>query len=81
MKSEKAFLILIDTKIFPIKFEGTGFSDKASALSNLKILTPKQMLQRLSIGFAQVKTYNTNENLLNEIRQITYFLYGVKETT
>ena len=39
------------------------------------------MLQRLSIAFAQVKTYNTSENLLNEIRQIMYFLYGVKETT
>ena len=81
LKSEKAFLMFFDIKIFPIKFEGTGFSDKASALSNLKILTPKQMLQRLSIAFAQVKTYNTSENLLNEIRQIMYFLYGVNETT
>ena len=81
LKSEKAFLILFDTKIFPIKFEGTGFPDKASVLSNLKILTPKQILQRLSIAFAQVTTCSTSENLLNEIRQIMYFLYGVKETT
>ena len=30
----------------------------------LKILTPKQMLQRLQIAFAQVKARNTSENLL-----------------
>ena len=30
-----------ESKIFPIKSEGTGFSDKASDHSNLKILTPK----------------------------------------
>ena len=33
----------------------------------LKILTPKQMLQRLPIALAQVKTGNNSENLLNEI--------------
>ena len=31
----------------------------------LKILTPKQMLQKLSIVFVQVKTGHTSENLLN----------------
>ena len=41
----------------------------------MKILTPKQMLQRLPIAFAQVKAGNTYENLLNEIRQIKYYLY------
>ena len=34
----------------------------------LKILIPKQMLQRLSIVPAQVKAGNNSENLLNEIR-------------
>ena len=34
----------------------------------LKILTPKQMLQRLPIAFAQVKSVNTSENVLNDIR-------------
>ena len=42
------------------KQEGTG----------LKILTPKQMLQRLPIAIAQIKTSNNSESLLNEIRQI-----------
>ena len=47
----------------------------------LKILTPKQMLQRLLIALAQVKAGNNSENLLNEIRQIIYPLYQAKEIT
>ena len=50
--------------------EGTG----------LKILTPKQMLQRLPIALAQVKADNS-ESLLNEIRQIVYSLYQSKQIT
>ena len=41
----------------------------------IKILTSKQMFQRLPIAFAQVKAGNTSENLLNEIRRIVYSLY------
>ena len=47
----------------------------------LKILTPKQLLQRLPIALAQVKAGNNSENLLNEIRQIVYSLYQSKEIT
>ena len=47
----------------------------------LKILTPKQMLQRLPIALAQVKAGNNSESLLNEIRQIVYSLYQSKEIT
>ena len=47
----------------------------------LKILTPEQTLQRLPIALAQVKASNTSEKLLNEIRQIIYFLYQAKEIT
>ena len=36
----------------------------------LRILTPKQMLQRLPIALAQVKAASRSENLLNEILQI-----------
>ena len=38
--------------------------------TELKILTPKQMLQRLPIALAQVKAGNIAESLLSEIRQI-----------
>ena len=47
----------------------------------LKILTPKQMLQRLPIALAQVKADNNSERLLNEIRQIVYSLYQSKQIT
>ena len=49
--------------------------------AGLKILTPKQMLQRLPIALAQVKAGNNSENLLNEIRQIIYSLHQSKEIT
>ena len=52
---------------------------KATKGTGLKILTPKQMLQRLPIALAQVKAGNNSENLLNEIRQIVYSLYQSKE--
>ena len=38
----------------------------------LKILTPKQLLQRLLIVLARVKAGNNSENLLNEIRQFIH---------
>ena len=47
----------------------------------LKILTPKQLLQRLPIALAQVKAGNNSENLLNETRQIVCSLYQSKEIT
>ena len=47
----------------------------------LKILTPKQMLQRLPIALAQVKAGNNSESLLNEIRKIVYSLYQSKQIT
>ena len=36
------------------------------------------MLQRLPIALAQVKAGNTSENVLNESRQIMYYLYRAK---
>ena len=45
----------------------------------LKILTPKQMFQRLPIALAQTKAGNNSESLLNEIRQIVYSLYQSKK--
>ena len=44
----------------------------------LKILTFKQMLQRLPISFAQIRPGNNSESLLNEIRQVVYSLYQSK---
>ena len=43
--------------------------------TELKILTTKQMLQRLTIALRQVKTGNNSEDFLNKIRKIVYSLY------
>ena len=58
LEGRERVLDAFERKIFPTKIEGTGFSDHF----NLKILTPKQMLQRLPIALAQVKASNTFEN-------------------
>ena len=55
-----------ETKIFLTKSKGAGILNPDH--SKLKILTPKQMLQRLPIALAQVKAGNNSENLLNEIK-------------
>ena len=54
---------------------------KATKATGLKILTPKQMLQRLPTALAQVKAGNNSESLLNEIRQIVYSMYQSKQIT
>ena len=66
----------------------TLFDDYTTIISKVKyeakhrkVLTTKEMLQRLPIALVQVKRSNTSENLLNKIRQIIYFLYQAKEIT
>ena len=62
--------MILEAKILA-RQEGTG----------RKVLTPKQMLQRLLIALAQIKAGNNSESLLNEIMQIVYSLYRSKEIT
>ena len=49
--------------------------------TGLKVLAPKQLLQRLPTALAEIKAGNNSESLLNEIRQIAYSLYQTKEIT
>ena len=49
--------------------------------SKFKILTPKQIIQRLPIALAQVKAVDKSEMLLNEIREIIDSLYQAKQIT
>ena len=52
---------------------------KATQGAGLKLLTPKQIRQRLPIAFVQVKAGNNSESLLIEIGQIIYSLYQSKQ--
>ena len=72
-------LNVFDSIIFPIKTKGSGYLNFKP--SNFKILTPKQMLQKLPIALAQIKAGNNTKSLLNEIRQIVYSLHQPKEIT
>ena len=58
-----------------------AYDAKQQEETGLKILTPKQMLQRLPVALAQIKAGNNSESLLNEIRQIAYPVYRSKEIT
>ena len=73
--SEKIMIFFRD---YSISISAAKYKTK---YGGLKILSPKQMRQRLPIALAQVKASNTTENLLNEIRQIIYYLYQEKEIT
>ena len=54
---------------------------KTITRKRIEILTSKQILQRLPIALALVKTDITSETLLNEIRQVIYSLYQAKGNT
>ena len=60
---------------FPIK------DKQGKQVEGFKVLTPKQMPQKLPISVAKVKAGNTSKNILNEIRQTIYSLYRAKEIT
>ena len=54
---------------------------KVNHEKELKKVTPKQMLQKLTIALAQVKGGKNSETLLNQIKQTVYFLYQSKDIT
>ena len=45
---------------------------KRLKIIGLKIITSKQLFQRLQTDFAHVKADNTSENVLNEILQLIF---------
>ena len=56
-------------------------SDTSKKGEGLKILTSKQMLNRLPILLAQIQAGNSSKLLKNELRQILYSLYRSKVLT
>ena len=63
------------------KFSDEYDSNGSSSGSGLKILTNKQVLNRLPILLAQIQAGNNSKKLKNEIRQILYLLYRSKVLT
>ena len=56
-------------------------SDTSKKSEGLKILTNKQMLNRIPILLAQIEAGNNSIKLKNELRQILYSLYRSKVLT
>ena len=71
-------------KRFSDDYDSNGWSSGSGSVANkakgagLKILTDKQMLNRLPILLAQIQAGNNSIKLKNEIRQILYSLYRSK---
>ena len=74
LKGRKMAFNAFENEMF-LKPEELKQSNKGTGL---KILTPKQMLQRLPIALAQKKAGNNSESLLNEMRLFIYSLYQSK---
>ena len=64
-------------KRFSDDYDSNGWSSG----SGLKILTNKQMLNRLPILLAQIQAGNNSKSLKNEVRQILYLLYTSRVIT
>ena len=64
---------------FPSDLDVPLFTPKKE--TGIKILSNKQILQRLPIAFVQVKAGNNSEDLLHEIEQLVCSLYQWKEIT
>ena len=82
MKKEKE-----GQKRFSDDYDSNGWSSGSGNVvskakdASLKILTDKQMLNRLPILLAQIHAGNNSNKLKNEARQILYSLYRSKLLT
>ena len=79
MSEDKKFIIKENKMIINIVECTLHFNQLEQQSLGLKILTPNQMLSKLSITLAQLKAGNNSEKLKNEIRQLLYSLYRSKQ--
>ena len=66
------------SEIIDIVEKTLKFNKQNQQGQGLKILTPDQMLSRLPISLAQLKAGNNSQKRKNEIRQLLYSLYRLK---
>ena len=78
---DKTYKIEENEKIINIIKHILEFNDEIQSGQGLKILTPNQMLSRLSITLAELKAGNNSEKPKNEIRQLLYSLCKSKKLT
>ena len=69
------------SEIIDIVKEFLEFNKQNQEEQGLKILTPDQMISRLPVSLAQLKTGNNSQKLKNQIRQLLHSLYRSKKLT
>ena len=67
------------TNMLELESEESAEQNKKQRGVGLKILTPDQMLSRLSITLVQLKAGNNSQKLINETRKLLYSLYRSKK--
>ena len=67
------------TNMLELESEESAGQNKKQRGVGLKILTPDQMLSRLSITLVQLKAGNNSQKLINETRKLLYSLYRSKK--
>ena len=67
------------TNMLELESEESAEHNKKQRGVGLKILTPDQMLSRLSITLVQLKAGNNSQKLINETRKLLYSLYRSKK--
>ena len=80
-KHRKKFSDEYDSSGSGLNKKGKGSVMSRAKGEGLKILTNKQMLNRLPILLAQIQAGNNSKLLKNELKQITYYLYRSKILT
>ena len=63
-----------------LESEESAAQRRNQTAKRLKILTPNQMLNRLTISLAQLNAGNNSEKLKNDIRKQFYLLHRSKRT-
>ena len=81
MPENRKFMIEENEKIINIVDRILYFNQLDQSEQGLKTLTPNQMLSRLPISSAQLKSRNNFEKRKNGIRQILHSLYRSKKLT
>ena len=69
------------SEIIDIVKEFLEFNKQNQEGQGLKILTPDEMISRLPVSLAQLKTGNNSQKLKNQIRQLLHSLYRSKKLT
>ena len=77
-KARKENILFLDDYSLMVS-EAKNKAKNNTSGKGLKILIPKQILQRLPIALAQVQAGNNSEKLLNKIQKIVCSLYQSKK--